>query len=174
MGGVWCVCVFTPYAPRRYGCMYRPIWTGTAPNEEVLTKAVDKDQNANIHPSFTHIISQLSRDEAWILYRLRDRPFTVVDQMDFDKRHKRFSNRIIISSELPTDELYLADKVELLYSHLESLCLVTWPVETQTGIWNEGVQTGIRRQSKMMLTEFGRLFVSASIPEKGFEQHAKK
>jgi hypothetical protein len=142
--------------------------------EEVLTKAVDKDQNANIHPSFTHIISQLSRDEAWILYRLRDRPFTVVDQMDFDKRHKRFSNRIIISSELPTDELYLADKVELLYSHLESLCLVTWPVETQTGIWNEGVQTGIRRQSKMMLTEFGRLFVSASIPEKGFEQHAKK
>ena len=40
--------------------------------EEVLTKAIDKDENSNIHPSFAHIVSQLSRDEAWILYRLRD------------------------------------------------------------------------------------------------------
>src|SRR5262249_27214530 len=140
----------------------------------VLTKAVDKDQSASIHPSFTHIISQLSRDEAWILYRLRDRPFKVVDQMDYNQTDNRFYNRTIISSELPTDELYLSDKIELSYSHLESLSLVTWPVQTQTPIWNAGVQTGTRRESQMMLTEFGRLFVSASIPEKGFEHHAKK
>jgi Abortive infection alpha len=143
--------------------------------EEVLTKSVDKNQNASIHPSFTHIISQLSRDEAWILYRLRDRPFNVVDELDYDKKENRFHSRVIISSELPKDELYLSDKVELLYSHLESLSLVTWPVERQTPLLNaSNVQTGIRRESKMALTEFGRLFVSASIPEKGFQQHAKK
>jgi hypothetical protein len=143
--------------------------------EEVLTKSVDKEQNASIHPSFTHIISQLSRDEAWILYRLRDRPFNVVDELDYDKKENRFHNRVIIISELPKDELYLSDKVELLYSHLESLSLVTWPVEKQAPLLNAAnVQTGIRRESKMTLTEFGRLFVSASIPQKGFEQHAKK
>lgn len=141
--------------------------------EEVLTKAVDKDHNASIHPSFTHLISQLSRDEAWILYRLRDRPFNVVDEMDLDKKEDRFHNRVIISSELPKDELYLSDRVELLYSHLESLSLVTWLVEHQMPIFTSGVQIGVRRGSKMVLTDFGRLFVSASIPEKGFEQHAK-
>jgi hypothetical protein len=143
--------------------------------EEVLTKSVDKDDNSNVHPSFTHIISQLSRDEAWILYRLRDRPFNVVDELDFDTKENRFHNRVVISSELPKDELYRSDKIELLYSHLESLSLVRWPVEKQTPLRNEtNVQTGIRRESKMTLTEFGRLFVSASIPEKGFEKHAKR
>lgn len=142
--------------------------------EEVLTKSVDKDQNASIHPSFTHIISQLSRDEAWILYRLRDRPFNVVDELDYDRKENRFHNRVIISSELPKDDLYLPDKIELFYSHLESLSLATWPVEKQTPIMNASVQTGLRRDSKMMLTDFGRLFVSACIPEKGFEQYAKK
>ena len=135
--------------------------------EEVLTKAVDKEQNSNIHPSFTHIISQLSRDEAWILYRLRDGPFNVVDTSDFDAKEKQFHNRVIISSELPEAELYQPDKVELLYSHLESLSLVTWPVEKQTPLLNEAnVQTGLRRESKMTLTDFGRLFVSASIPKR--------
>lgn len=143
--------------------------------EEVLTKAIDKDENSNIHPSFAHIVSQLSRDEAWILYRLRDRPFNVVDEMDYDNKEKRFHNRVIISSELPKGELYRSDKIELLYSHLESLSLVRWPVEKQTPLLNEArVQSGLRRESRMELTEFGRLFVSASIPERGFERHAKK
>jgi len=41
--------------------------------EEVLTKSVDSEAQAKIHPSFGHIIAQLSRDEAWMLFRLRDR-----------------------------------------------------------------------------------------------------
>jgi hypothetical protein len=143
--------------------------------EEVLTKSVDRDRGATIHPSFTHIIAQLSRDEAWILYRLRERSFKIEDELDLDRAENRFRDRRILKSELPIDELYLPDKVELLYSHLESLNLVTWPVEKQTPLKDSsGVQTGIRRYSTMMLTDFGRLFVSACIPEKGFDQHAKR
>jgi hypothetical protein len=143
--------------------------------EEVLTKAIDKNQNASIHPAFTYIISQLSRDEAWILYRLRDRSFSVADGMDYNRNDNKFYNRVIISSELPKDELYVPEMTEVMYSHLESLSLVTWPVEKQTPIFSApGVQTGVQRESKMMLTEFGRFFVTACIPETGFEQHAKR
>jgi ATP dependent DNA ligase domain len=34
-----------------------------------------------------------------------------------------------------------------------------------------GPQTGVRRYSKMMLTDFGKLFVTACIPAEGFEKH---
>jgi hypothetical protein len=143
--------------------------------EEVLTKSVDSETQASIHPSFSHIISLLSRDEAWILYRLRDKNFEVVDYLDYDRAGNKFKNRVIEKSELPNDELFLPDKMDLFYSHLESLNLVTWPVEKQDPVFaiGGGPQTGVRRHSKLMLTEFGRLFVAACIPAEGFEKHAK-
>jgi hypothetical protein len=143
--------------------------------EEVLTKSVDSEAQASIHPSFSHIISLLSRDEAWILYRLRDRNFEVVDYLDYDRAENKFKNRAIEKSELPNDELFLPNQMDLFYSHLESLNLVTWPVEKQDPVVAVagGPQTGIRRYSKMMLTDFGRLFVAACIPAEGFEKHAK-
>ncbi|MBK5961291.1 hypothetical protein CCR97_24240 [Rhodoplanes elegans] len=149
-----------------------PLWTLY---EEILTKAMDKEKNASIHPAFAYIISQLSRDEAWILYRLKDRSFEIIDSLDFDKAQNKFFNRAIIKSELPKEELYVPEMIEVMYSHLDSLSLVAWPVEKQTPIFGSpNVQTGVRRESKMMLTEFGRIFVAACIPESGFEQHAKR
>ena len=143
--------------------------------EEVLTKSIDREGNTVIHPSFTHLISQLSRDEAWVLYRLKERPFNVTDHLDYNRASNRFSNRVIEYSELPKDELYQPQNIELYYSHLKSLNLVTWPVESEEYPRNAaGEQIGLRRHSKMMLTDFGRLFVTACIPEKGFEHHAKR
>lgn len=143
--------------------------------EEVLTKSINSETQASVHPSFSHIISVMSRDEAWILYRLRDKNFEVVDYLDYDRAENRFNNRIIEKSELPNDELYLPLKMDLFYSHLKSLNLVTWPVEKQEPIFAVvgGPQTGVRRHSRMMLTDFGKLFVSACIPAEGFEKHAK-
>jgi hypothetical protein len=156
----------------RYVDESSPLWTMY---EEVLTKSVDADQATKVHPSFTHLVAQLSRDEAWILYRLRGRGFKVVDHLDYDHIARRFSNRTIEKSELPNNELYLPDKIELYYAHLESLGLVTWPVEREEYPKNTaGHQIGLRRYSTMMLTDFGRLFVAACIPDEGFEQHAKK
>jgi hypothetical protein len=144
--------------------------------EEVLTKAVDSEQQSKIHPSFSHIIALLSRDEAWILYRLRDGVFNVVDYLDFDRPANKFINRVVEESELPKDELFMPDHVELSYSHLEGLNLAVWPVVKQDAVFAVvgGPQTGIRRQSRMMLTEFGKLFVAACISAEGFEKHAKK
>jgi len=143
--------------------------------EEVLTKSVDSSAQASIHPSFSHIISLLSRDEAWILYRLREKNFVVVDYLDYDKAENKFRDRVIEQTELPNDELFLPDQMYLFYSHLESLNLATWPVEKQDAVFAVpgGPQTGVRRRSSMMLTDFGKLFVSACIPKEGFEKHAK-
>jgi hypothetical protein len=144
--------------------------------EEVLTRSVDSEAQASVHPSFSHIISLLSRDEAWMLYRLRDKNFEVVDYLDYNRAENKFSNRVIEQSELPSDELFLPNKIDLFYSHLDSLNLVSWPVEKQDPVFAVagGPQTGIRRCSKILLTEFGRLFVEACIPVNGFEKHAKR
>ena len=141
--------------------------------EEILCKSIDKDGQEEVHPAFPLIVSQLSRDEAWILFRLRDSSFDVVDRMDYDRAKNAFSNRTIVSSTLPSKELFMGDKFELSFAHLEALGLVTWPVTNQTGIMAEGVQVGLTRNSVMKLTELGELFVKAAIPATGFERYAK-
>jgi abortive infection alpha-like protein len=143
--------------------------------EEVLTKSVDSESQAKIHPSFGHIIAQRSRDEAWMLFRLRNKDLEVTDHLDYDRTANKFYNRVVEKSELPKEELLKPDLIELSYSHLESLSLVTWPVLKQEPIMAEtgGVQIGLRRHSKLMLTDFGRLFITACIPAEGFEKHAK-
>jgi hypothetical protein len=142
--------------------------------EEILTNSIDKDGQEKVHPAFPHIISQLSRDEAWILFRLRDRSFDVVDHMDYDRATNQFSNRVIVSSTLPSNELFMGDKFELSFAHLEALGLVTWPVLKQTPMMAGNVQTGLTRNSSMKLTELGALFVKAAVPADGFERYAKR
>ena len=143
--------------------------------EEILTKSIDGDVQASIHPSFSHIVSMLSRDEAWILYRLKGMDFKVTDHLDLDRAANRFKNRVVEKSDLPSHELFLPDKMDLFYAHLDALGFATWPVEREepTFVVPNGLQTGLRRQSKMTLTEFGRLFVSACVPVSGFERHKK-
>ena len=101
-------------------------------------------------------------------------------QLHFEDRHLaawNFGQHHIVREfhELPNDELFLPNQMDLFYSHLESLNLVIWPVEKQDPIFAVagGPQTGIRRHSKITLTEFGKLFVAACIPAEGFEKHAK-
>jgi hypothetical protein len=143
--------------------------------EELLTKAVDKEQVATIHPAYPHIISQLSRDEAWILFRLRQLgEFKVVDHMNYDRGKNQFFDRTIRESEIPEPDLYNPGLMELYYSHLESLSLVSWPVFRQEPVIESGVQTGIIRHSKITLTDFGKVFVAACIPISGFERFAKR
>lgn len=144
-----------------------PLWVMF---EELLICAVDSEKLSKVHPSFSHTIALLSPDEARILYRLREVDFTVVDNLDLNEEKDRFENRRIEKSDIPTNELHLPDQIDLYYSHLESLSLVAWPVEKQDPIRDENKrQMGIRRFSRMQLTEFGRLFVSACIPDDGFE-----
>jgi hypothetical protein len=136
--------------------------------EELLARSIDKDRINEAHPSFIHIISQLSRDEAFLLFALKSNVFEVVDNLDYVRAENRFINRRIEKSSIPEELLFHKGNVDLYYSHLESLSLVVWPVYKQVPIMVGGVQTGVRRYSKIELTEFGKLFIRSCIPENGF------
>lgn len=136
--------------------------------EELLTRAIDSEEVPKVHPSFAHLISQLSSDEALLLYRLRHNEFKFIDTLDYNRNQNKFENRKVEHSSLPTNGLIFASQINLYYSHLESLSLIEWPVEKQDPIMSGGIQLGIRRYSTMRLTEFGKLFVSVCVPQDGF------
>ncbi len=89
--------------------------------EELLICSADRDNISNAHPSFRLIITQLSSDEARILFHLLQREFEIVDTMDLNAAGDRFENRKIEKSDAPANELNLPDKFDLYFSHLESL-----------------------------------------------------
>jgi len=137
--------------------------------EELITRSIDKEGIESVHPSFVYIISQLSRDEALILFKLTERDFKIIDTLELNVKDNRFENLKIEESQIPKDELFVPSKIDFYNSHLESLNLIQWPVEKQEPIIGENkAQIGVRRFSKIHLTEFGRLFVSACIPTSGF------
>lgn len=139
--------------------------------EEVLTRSVDSREVARVHPSFAQLISQLSRDEAVILLRLKGGDFKVTDTLELNHKEDRFHNRVVEKSDIPEEDLWQPEQVNLYYAHLESLSLVEWPVEKQDAVFGaNGVQSGVRRKSRIRLTDFGQLFVAACIPEAGFRE----
>jgi hypothetical protein len=137
--------------------------------EELLLKSMNRDEIDKAHPSFVHIIGQLSHNEAILLYELSQEEFSVIDYMDYNRSTNKFSNRIIEKSTIPTDKMVYHENFELYYNHLNSMSLVNWPVEKQTPIKTGNIQTGLRRNSKWVLTDFGKLFIEACIPGNGFK-----
>ncbi|MEA1911028.1 MAG: DUF4393 domain-containing protein [Spirochaetota bacterium] len=137
--------------------------------EELLLKSVNKDEIDKAHPSFVHIIGQLSYDEAILLYELSKYEFEITDTMDLDRKINKFTNRKVEKSTIPIEKLHYSENDNLYYNHLNSLSLVNWPVIEERSIGSGANQTGTRRYSKWVLTDFGKLFVDACIPKDGFD-----
>ncbi len=135
----------------------------------LLSRAIDKERINEAHPAFFHIIDQLSPDEAYFLFRLKDKEIDITTYMDLDHNANKFINYQITKTELPATEFVFPEHFHMYYSHMESLNLVNWPVHDKEYPRNEAnVQTGLIQHSKIMLTDFGKLFVKACVPEKGF------
>ena len=135
--------------------------------EELLARSIDKERINEAHSSFVHIISQLSRDEAYLLSELKTKEFEVVDTLDYNETENTFFNRKIEKTSIPKDKLYYKENIELYFTHLDSLCLLNWPVYKQEPIFLNNMQTGVRRFSRIELTDFGKMFIKACIPENG-------
>ena len=134
----------------------------------LLARAIDRDRVDEAHPAFAHLIAQLAPDEAVLLYEMRDKDFEIVDTMDYNRGTNQFFNRRIEKMAVPLHKLVFPANLELYYSHLQSMNLALWPVYKQDPIHANGVQSGIRRYSKLTLTDFGKLFVKACIPDDAF------
>ena len=139
--------------------------------EELLARSIDSERIAEAHPSFIHIIAQLSHDEAIILLELKKNDFEVVDTLDLDHENDRWVNLKIEKTTIPKDKLLFPSNDKMYCSHLGSLSLVERPVLRQDPIKDSDRQIGVRRYSKVHLTEFGKYFVNACVPENGFRNN---
>jgi hypothetical protein len=136
--------------------------------EELLARSIDSERIDEAHPSFIHIIAQISHDEAIILFELKKYDFEVVDIMDLDHEKNQFTNKKIERTDIPFDKLLYKNNISMYCYHLESLSLVSLPFIKQDPIKDGNLQIGLRRYGNVQLTEFGRYFVNACVPEKGF------
>lgn len=153
----------------KYIDLDNPLW---GMFEELLINATDKKNFSKVHPSFAQIIGQLSPDEAIIIHELSKGNLEFTDQADLNSSNK-FENQRYLKYSVPTDKIVNPEAFQIYYAHMESLSLVSWPVVDQQPIYSEGQQTGIKRDSILMLTDFGQLFVAACIPEEGFTNIGK-
>jgi hypothetical protein len=133
--------------------------------EELLARSIDSERIGEAHPSFFHIIAQLSHDEAIILLELKKDEFEVVDTLDLDREKDLWANRKIEKTTIPEEKLLFPTNFEMHILHLVSLSLVQWPVTKQDPIKDGDRQIGVRRYSNIQLTEFGKFFVNACVPE---------
>jgi hypothetical protein len=134
----------------------------------LLAKAIDRTKQDQAHPGFIKTLENLSPDEVLLVYVLSKRDLEIVDTMQLDRAQNQFKNRVQEKSDVPVSELQYPTNFEIYYTHLEALGVVTWPVYKQDPINVGGVQTGIRRYSKLTLTSYGKFFVRACIPDEEY------
>ena len=128
----------------------------------LLARAVDKERCQEAHPAFVRIIEQISPDEAMVIYMMRDR------QVHLDFRAKEgvkepiltWGNTKVTGTDFPLESLASPKLLAMYLKRLESFTLVsyTYEVASVTGY-------SPHQGHHYYLTEFGRLFLQACIPD---------
>lgn len=134
----------------------------------LLANSIDRTKQDFAHPAFPKIISELSHDEAVILYFLKKKQYKLKQRSDFDEKRNVFINKITLEEEFPIDKLQFPKHIWLYMNHLNSLNLAgTWQIGNQEPIFDEisKKQTGVFIESERRLNEFGELFVEACVPD---------
>ncbi|GBF52068.1 hypothetical protein LPTSP4_36060 [Leptospira ryugenii] len=131
----------------------------------LLAKAIDKTTQDKAHPAFPKIIQQLSEDEAIILFYLKRQSYRV--EQEWDYVNNQIINLRTTKEEFPLNKLSFPDKIWMYMDHLNSLTIAgTWKTQNDLPIRNAtGMQIGGRVISDRKLSEFGKLFAEASIPD---------
>ncbi|CAA0156056.1 conserved hypothetical protein [Tenacibaculum maritimum] len=134
----------------------------------LLANSIDNRKQNLAHPAFPNIISQLSHDEAVILFYLKKKNWIVKQKSDLDNEAQRFINEETTYEEFPLDKLLYPENIWVYMNHLNSLNIAgTWQVENQSPIIEDatGKQIGVNIISERKLTEFGQLFVESCVPD---------
>lgn len=139
-----------------------------------------------VHPSFPFIIDQISHDEAWMLYYLKQGDKRLRQEFLFDEDYSKFLPPTILFNELKTQDLFFQDNYNLYQSQLTHMNLIHnyenqdkrkilyRPIDkntpqnkilTNNDTQEKTVQYGVEQEYVFSLTEFGELFVEACIPD---------
>lgn len=149
--------------PALEGIRYEP--EGTRIDQmfsQLLSRSMDKSRVSEAHPSFPHLIRQLSADEAQLLSKLNGTAFKHVYTKDIDVNNGTLKNAKVEKDELPTDILDFPANAAFYVEHLYSLGLAHVIQDgQQEPIVKDNTQTGVRVRQKYELTPMGRRFVTA-------------
>lgn len=134
---------------------------------KLLANSIDKTKQDLAHPAFPNIISNLSSDEAKILFYLKKKPYKIKQKSDFSVEKKVFINKVMIEEEFPVDQLDSPNNIWLYNDHLNSLNLAgTFQLGKQEIIQDKsGKQIGVFIRSERRLMEFGQFFAKACVPD---------
>jgi hypothetical protein len=145
------------------GIRYEPADT---PIDEMFSRLLSCSMNIaqlnDAHPAFPQIIKQISADEAVLLSKLADGPFSQIAHAEIDPARNLFRPAVIENESIPRDGLKFPENARLYIEHLYQLGLVEFsvtksPEATMTG----GKQTGSRTFGEHQLSRWGRQFVRA-------------
>jgi hypothetical protein len=134
----------------------------------LLARAIDRERVSEAHPAFAQLISQLSPDEALILFHLKKRTYAFHPHAVYRSDSNTFEGRTTTRNEFPVNELVFPGNFGLYMDHLHSLNLA--------GIWQDGNQesimggtpprqTGVNIKNLITLESFGRMFAQACVPD---------
>ena len=135
----------------------------------LLSRAIDRERISEAHPAFYHIIDQLSSDEAIILYFAKRSPIEVTILYQFIDSTK--GGKISFDQGIPTVPPNIKEKMSLpqhliIYAdHLKTLGLITSKDDYNHMARDIPHHVGTYTKSQITLTDFGRLFVQACIPD---------
>jgi hypothetical protein len=136
----------------------------------LLARSIDKERCNEAHPAFVKIIEQLSPDEAMVLYVLRD----AMVRVDFTRGNDT-GPPILISgftrvatTNFPLDRIVYPEKVWMYLDRLEASALITYRFRVPSLDIIASDEFHDYR-----LTDFGRMFVRACIPENFDLSHLK-
>src|ERR1700732_1602172 len=79
----------------------------------LLSCSMNVAQLNNAHPAFPQIIKQISADEAILLCKLADGPFSQVAHAEIDRARNLFRPGVIESEGIPRDGLKFPDNARL-------------------------------------------------------------
>ncbi len=154
------------------GIRYEP--EGTPIDEmfsQLLSRAIDSKRVDEAHPSFPLLIKQLSRDEAVILSKLKERTYEYVYTSTLDRETNRFIRNPAEIDELPDHILQFSGNLSFYMNHLSSLGLAgIYDYKNPEPIHGERdgnlVQTGTRVFCRYLLTDVGCRFITACTGDK--------
>ena len=130
----------------------------------LLSCAIDKTRQNKAHPAFIKRIQEISHDEAVILFYLKKSSYKVHQQWDLVGN--KIKNMRTIQEDFPLDRLIYPDNLWMYIANLHSLNLAgTWKYKGDQPIRESGRQTGGYTFSERKLTDFGKLFAEACVPD---------
>ncbi len=142
----------------------------------LLAAAMDKERVADVHPAFSRMARDLAPDEAMILYQLKKGPYRMQYKMDLLLAKETrpgepvWGPKDIELNEFPLNQLAQPEYFSLYVDRLRLLGVASTDViGNPETIWGEGDgkkrQVGIRHFGITHLTDFGKLFARACVPD---------